>query len=177
MYPDAWTSNPPLPVPPNAYAYNGTSLLPTFNGRTNVIKLTDDSQIDFWLPNFYQDPPNPYKKVQIQVTYFAISVSQYSSVDASTFPYLAEVGEPVLIAEYAYGDGWYTDVWNLQIQPNPPSEFIYVNFTNGLLGVGELPLYPAYLDQVVIDTICVPEPATIGLLGLGVLAFLRKRKT
>jgi hypothetical protein len=174
MYPDSWNSNPGLSNPPNAYAYNGTSLLSEFQGRTNVIELTGDRQIDFWLPNFYQDPPNPYKEVQIQVTYFATSGSQYSSVDASAFPYLAEVSEPVFINEYYHGDGWYTDVWDLQIQPNPPSEFIYVNFTNGLLG--QQPLYPAYLDQVVIDTICVPEPATICLLGLGALSLIRRKK-
>jgi hypothetical protein len=170
MYPDAWTSNPQLSSTPNAHAYNGASLLPTFNGRTNVIELTGDRQIDFWLPNF--DNKNPYKDVWIQVTYFA-TPNQWSSVDASVFPYSAEISEPVLITEYPHGDGWFTDVWNLQIYPNPASEFIYVNFTNGLYGIE--PSYPAYLDQVVIDTIC-PEPTTICLLGLGALSLIRRKK-
>jgi hypothetical protein len=172
MYPDAWNSNPGLSYLPSAYAYEGASFLPEFEGRTDVIKLTGNSQIDFWLPNFDQE--NPYKEVQIQVTYFATSTAQWSGVDASTFPYSAEVSEPVLITDYNHGDGWYTDVWDLQIRPNPPSEFIYVNFTDGFLG-GQ-PLYPAYLDQVVIDTICVPEPATICLFGLGALSLIRRKK-
>ena len=33
-----------------------------------------------------------------------------------------------------------------------------------------------YIDELVIDTICVPEPATIFLLGLGGMALLRKRR-
>ena len=32
------------------------------------------------------------------------------------------------------------------------------------------------LDQIVIDTICIPEPFTIALLGLGGLALIRRRK-
>jgi len=170
MYPDSWNSNPGLPYPPDSYAYNGTTLLPEYNGRTNVIELTGDRQIDFWLPNF--DNENPYKDVWIQVTYYAVSGDQYSSVDA--YAYMAEVTEPVLITEYSYEGGWYTDVWNLQIRPNPEWELIYVNFTAGVGGTE--PLYPAYLDQVVIDTICVPEPATICLLGLGAVSLIRRKK-
>ena len=33
------------------------------------------------------------------------------------------------------------------------------------------------VDELVIDTICVPEPATVGLLALGALALLRRRKS
>jgi len=32
------------------------------------------------------------------------------------------------------------------------------------------------LDQIDIDTRCIPEPATMGLLGMGVLALIRRRK-
>ena len=32
------------------------------------------------------------------------------------------------------------------------------------------------LDQIVFDTICIPEPVTIALLGLGGLALIRRRK-
>lgn len=169
MYPDSWGSNPGVSFTPNAYAYSGASFLSEFNGRTNIIELTGDHQIDFAMPNF--DTQNPFKEVQIQVTYYAVSGFQWSSVSA--WADMAEISEPAFITENSYGNGWYTDVWDLTIQPNPSWELIYVNFTNGLSGTE--PLYPAYIDQVVIDTIC-PEPATIAFLAAGALLLGRKKK-
>ena len=32
------------------------------------------------------------------------------------------------------------------------------------------------LDQIDVDTHCIPEPATMGLLGIGTLALIRRRK-
>jgi hypothetical protein len=171
MYPDDWTSNPKLSYTPNAYLWDGANFLSEFEGRDNVIELLGDRQIDFWLPNF--DNQNPCKDVWIQVTYFATPSTQRSSIDVSVYPYSAEISEPVLINEYSHGDGWFTDVWNLQIYPNPLSEFIYVNFFDTITGG---PSYAAYIDQVVIDTYCIPEPATICLLSFGALSLIRRRK-
>ena len=33
-----------------------------------------------------------------------------------------------------------------------------------------------YIDQIIVDTICIPEPATICLFGFGGLAILKKRR-
>ena len=53
--------------------------------------------------------------------------------------------------------GWY-------IEPNPAEETIYLS----ILDSG------ADIDYIIIDTICIPEPATIFLLGLGGLLIGRK---
>jgi hypothetical protein len=37
-------------------------------------------------------------------------------------------------------------------------------------------LPPAVLDYIDVDTICIPEPATIVMLGLGALMSLLRRK-
>ena len=61
---------------------------------------------------------------------------------------------------------WYTYDWGFTITPNPEFEDIVIDMP-----------YCGWIDQIDIDTICtVPEPATMGLLVLGGLAVLRRRR-
>lgn len=60
-------------------------------------------------------------------------------------------------------DGGY-QYFDLEYRPNPDYETITVQVADG-----------AQLVQVMIDSVSVPEPATIGLLAFGTLAMLRKR--
>ncbi len=52
-----------------------------------------------------------------------------------------------------------------EIGPNPEGEWLtfwLVNSTN--------------IEEIVVDTICMPEPASMGLMALGGLAFLVRRR-
>lgn len=53
--------------------------------------------------------------------------------------------------------------WDLTIQPNPDWEQIVVNVPDGTT-----------IDQIVVDTISIPEPTSLGLLSLGGLLALRR---
>jgi hypothetical protein len=56
------------------------------------------------------------------------------------------------------------------VRPNPYFEDILIAITGSPNGA------PAVLGYIHVDTICIPEPATIGLLGLGALSLIRRKK-
>ena len=60
------------------------------------------------------------------------------------------------------GGDWILSTYQIVIRPNPPEEWIAIK--------GDI-----LVDKLDIKTECIPEPATIGLLGLGGLALLRIR--
>jgi hypothetical protein len=61
------------------------------------------------------------------------------------------------------GIDWTVSVYDITIWPNPVEEWIAIK--------GDI-----LVDSLKIETDCIPEPATMGLLGLGSLALLRIRR-
>jgi len=57
----------------------------------------------------------------------------------------------------------YHDTWHFELFPNP--DFESISISGGI-----------NVDELVIDTWCVPEPATMSFLGLGGLSVLIRRK-
>jgi hypothetical protein len=64
------------------------------------------------------------------------------------------------------GNSWKELVIGWRLEPNPESEIICMGFS----GTG------SSIDSVVVETICIPEPATLAMLGLGALALLAGRR-
>ncbi|MBN2217546.1 MAG: PEP-CTERM sorting domain-containing protein [Pirellulales bacterium] len=168
--PDVWSSNPSLPFNPYAF-FAGASVLEEFEGRTNVVELTGDLEVQFWLDNF---EGGESKEVQIQITYY---VDQ--DLDPQVFPgWYLPGGEEVVASELVdsttHADGWVTDLWTITIEPNPSDEWFALFALDRDTNLQ--PFYPARVDQVVIDTWCVPEPSAMVLLAMGVLCAACRRR-
>ncbi|MEN6306318.1 MAG: PEP-CTERM sorting domain-containing protein [Anaerohalosphaeraceae bacterium] len=121
---------------------------------------------EFQLPNFVDQMPIKYMRVQLAWLNSSIPPISVSSLALDgTNPITGQVTYISPVMPDASGVGAY-QYYDLIFKPNPDFERVQIAFTPN-----------AVLSQVVIDTIStVPEPATLGLLGIGALGLLRRRR-
>ena len=164
-------ANPSAPTTDNnpfgvaGYEAMGATWHGSFEGRSGVWQYDEMSWTDFEVPN---EPVLPIKEVWFQATYWTDTGGQISE-DSEIFA--DPVGGVVTFARVSreeIGGGWYHDTWMGTIIPQPSLEK-FVIFFDGT----------AYVDQVDIDTRCVPIPCTVLLLGSGLIGFvgIRRRKS
>jgi len=128
------------------------------SGRFGIWPLS--GRMNVTVDNYPQ--PNPVKYMWVQVVW------QPQAGLPNTGPILSGFDpagtEPVAIPA-TLPNGWYETTFEWQIYPNPPDEFFVIG---GNINV----------DQVIIDTYCVPEPSSVLLtaLGGGLLLVLRRRR-
>ncbi len=115
---------------------------------------------------------NPYKEIRIELVW------KPEGLDPAGAPFNKSIFLPdeplVAVTPFDYmhltryendpdTSGWIHTWYDITIWPNPPREWITIK--------GNI-----LVDSIIIDTICVPEPATIALLTLGSLCTLRARR-
>jgi len=156
----------PNPVPDQQYNPYGQSnmtvtpgpgmgWLPELDGRLGVWQLS--GRIEVWIPNY--PLPRPVKYIWVQLTWQGQSPGRPTVSEV----YTGRTGS--LIHEQS-GSPWLESTFLIDIKPNPQSEVISIEG-------------PINVDELVIDTICIPEPS--GLLALsgsllGLAGALLKRR-
>ncbi len=157
---------------------------------TTILNLTNWSSVDdtdpttYLYPNFTPDPqiipnggiyqwqvPNwvdnmPIKYMRLQLAWGGTNQTPFNvfsqGLDGVN---LINAGITSISPVTATSAGFYQYI-DFTFQPNPDFERIHV----------ELPA-SNYLTQAVVDTVStIPEPATIVLLGLGAMGFIRRKK-
>lgn len=169
-----WEFSTPMPVSPpdammnpygepSAAAYPGTgqSWLDDWGGRQGMWPLS--GTIEVTIPN--SSIPNPYKDIWVQLTWARQVESSTPVVWEMNSNAVGTVVSDVILGPTglpAPSDFWYHTTFLIHIEPNPAWEIVKIDGT-------------VVVDQLVIDTICAPEPASLLLLGLGGLALRRRR--
>jgi hypothetical protein len=159
------TSDPnPLPEPGYVYPWGLPTISiqpsfmgtwqPEYYGRQGVWPLA--GLVTTTIPN--QPLALDYKDIWVQLTW--IGVGPYSR------PVVAETRFGVastVVSEMPLPGGWYNTTYLMHLTPNPNWETVKVSGS-------------VYIDEMVIDTICAPEPASLALLAAGGLVILRRRR-
>lgn len=115
------------------------------------------TQIQILLPDW--ETSNPLKEMRVQVTY----TGSMPGFD----PVYGWIGDDRAIAgrtKHYDEDGYFYEDWTFQ--PNPYSEQLFLN----------VPVQTA-IDQIVIDTRCLPAPGTItgAIVAVGIFCVRRRR--
>lgn len=166
FYPDNWYSNPVGLSSPDSQAYDTAQYLSSYADRNDVVEIDGMSQIDFLMPNFVDQDQT---ELWIQLTYWVAETTEVTFL-LDTDPYTDDINGPYLQGSVEHDSGWVTEAYSFTILPSVDAELITLDFADASSST------PIYLDQVVIDSVAVPEPtAAVLLVALAALGLARRR--
>jgi hypothetical protein len=121
-------------------------------------------EMDLQIPNTPTTGAGTQKTIWIEITWKAAGLVARvpDSLTVNVDPESDYTAINFTHSDTSIGNGWFRTVEIVDIWPNPTSEWITVK--------GDI-----YIDEITIDTKCIPEPATLLLIALGGLALRRKK--
>ena len=118
-------------------------------------------ELDIFIPNFSNTGPGTFKQIQIQLTWQGASNNYMPPQPlVGVVPDYSSDNPPQYITtilprqDFSPVNGWNRSLFLINIEPNPFEEWIAIK--------GDI-----IVDQVVINTECIPEPATLALITGG----------
>lgn len=144
---------PPLPAPPPPVRPGVWGLAGVAGAGPGLV---------FTIPNAGVPPPD-FKLMRIQVTF--LDVIPLGAVGVPGFGTIV-LGAPTFVTPLP--DSWTHAYWDLTLPLCPPFETV---------GIGAPAGATCFIDQVVIDTICVPSPGSGAILALAGIVGVRRRRS
>ncbi|NLF32883.1 MAG: PEP-CTERM sorting domain-containing protein [Planctomycetes bacterium] len=147
-------NNPYGPSSMTIWTGVGQQWWPEWEGRLGVWPLSGALEAVL----FNRPEPLPFKDIQVQITWRPQVPGGFLTVRETMW---GATGE--LINETPLENEWIHSTFLIRLEPNPAMEIVRLDGS-------------VMVDQIVIDTNCIPEPVTLSLLALGALAMLRRRR-
>ncbi|KKM01895.1 hypothetical protein LCGC14_1789840 [marine sediment metagenome] len=146
--------------PPAASVHADPGFPPTWSigdGDGEWTAGTGPFSMEFELGNWVDDEPVKFMRIQVTFAGSAPTVTSLGAINDGDFVLGVHVGTTAFSATHV--------LFEYEFHPNPDFELLTLEIPAG-----------SSIDQVVVDTISMPEPATLALLAIGVLAALRPRR-
>lgn len=143
------------------------SFYDTYDGLNGVVE--DPLQLTVSIDNFPE--PLAEKRIWLELNWAATQTVPLEELSSILVFSNSTLVSTAYLPQEAYGFGpesamiWKHTVIEIVLSPNPEWEDIVIDFQQPLL-----------LDSVFAHTICVPEPTTLVLLGIGGLMRLRRNR-
>lgn len=133
----------------------------TLLGRDGVWENEGLEEVVLEVPN--QMIRNPYKEIYVEIGFLGDLVG-FSIIPIPFGGAVTLIDQKIEVVDPV--SNWKKLMARFIIEPNPDREKICYSF------LGQM----SAIDYVIVNTICVPEPLTISLLGFGGLMMWRRRR-
>ena len=154
-----WWEPGPLPFEQEWMSYYQPSVLQLHDIGYGVIPLS--GWIDVIVDNHDPNPQNE-KWIHIQVTWAPQSGGTVFPPIVHVDDLLNGTNEVLPIYEEPLVGPWKTTIYEIHLPQNPIDEWVYIE--------GDI-----FVDELIIDTWCIPEPGSMALIGIGLLALMKRK--